>query len=216
MTSVDIVVHGRHVDVSTRFREQVSEKLARIDRFGIPISSVDVELSKENNPRLAERAYEVELTCRGKGPVIRAEAAAADKYAALDLASGRLAEQLRRAHDRARFHRGRDAKRIELPAEFPEMVVGAVARPGLPELGVDDLLGDDEVFASGPVVVRDKTHPTMPMTIEEAVTEMELVGHDFFLFQEVESAAPAVVYRRRGFDYGLIRIETASASAAEN
>ncbi len=99
MAEVEIVVRGRHVDVSSRFRELASEKLARVERFGQPIQRVDVELSKEQNPRLADRAFEVELTCRGKGPVIRAEASAADKYSALDLASGRLEERLRRAHD---------------------------------------------------------------------------------------------------------------------
>lgn len=211
MTEVEIVVRGRHVDVSSRFREQASEKLARVERFGQPIQRVDVELSKESNPRLADRAFEVELTCRGKGPVIRAEASAADKYSALDLASGRLEERLRRAHDKSRIVKGGTNHRNNSEVKT-EGIVEAIVED-------EDELTDtydadsDEVFSVGPVVVRDKTHPAVPMSIEQAVTEMELVGHDFFLFQEVESGAPAVVYRRRGYDYGLIRIESPESAS---
>ncbi len=206
MTEVEIVVRGRHVDVSSRFREQASEKLARVERFGQPIQRVDVELSKELNPRLADRAFEVELTCRGKGPVIRAEASAADKYSALDLASGRLEERLRRAHDKAKIVKGGSNHRK--PSEL-KTEAAVVAQAESEEELTDTYQADaDELFASGPVVVRDKTHPAVPMSIEQAVTEMELIGHDFFLFQEVDSGAPAVVYRRRGYDYGLIRIES--------
>lgn len=210
MTDVELVVHGRHTDVSTRFRDQVSEKVARVDRFGIQISRVDVELSKENNPRLAERAFQVEITCRNSGPVIRAEAHAVDKYSAMDLAIAKLEEQLRRAHDRSRHHyRNTRAKKngISAPAASSN---GHSSAPVADEVELEDLT-DDEVFALGPVVVRQKVHDTSPMSIEEAVTQMELVDHDFFLFQELETNAPAVVYRRRGFDYGLIRIETPAA-----
>lgn len=205
MTEVEIVVRGRHVDVSSRFREQASEKLARVERFGQPIQRVDVELSKESNPRLADRAFEVELTCRGKGPVIRAEACAADKYSALDLAAGRLEERLRRAHDKAKIVKGGSNHRR--PSEI-KTESAAEAKAQDDDLHTDTNQADaDEVYSSGPVVVRDKTHPAVPMSIEQAVTEMELVGHDFFLFQEIESGAPAVVYHRRGYDYGLIRIQ---------
>lgn len=208
MADVEIVVRGRHVDVSSRFRAQVEEKLARIDRFGIPIHRVDVELSKEQNPRLADRAFEVELTCRGRGPVIRAEAFASDKYSALDVACGRLEERLRRAHDKTKIAKGRAMKAKQVSEDKAEAALAA-------EEEFDDTYNADadELYADGPVVVRDKTHPAVPMSIEQAVTQMELVGHDFFLFQEVESGAPAVVYRRRGYDYGLIRIEHVPADA---
>lgn len=211
MTSVDIVIHGRHIDISTRFREHASEKVSRIDRFGVQIDRVDLEVSKESNPRLADRAFKVELTCRGKGPIIRAEASSADKYSALDLAAAKLEEQLRRAHDKARVHKGsRHSKRIVLPAEGSEPLSGSPSDLPAQSTDMDAAFGhDDELFASGPIVVRDKTHPTEPMTIEQAVSEMELVGHDFFLFHDIDSDAPAVVYYRKGYDYGLIRIETA-------
>jgi ribosomal subunit interface protein len=211
MTEVEIVVRGRHVDVSSRFREQATDKLSRVERFGQPIQRVDVELSKEQNPRLADRAYEVELTCRGKGPVIRAEAAAADKYSALDMAIGRLEERLRRAHDKTKIVKGGANHRVTSEVKVEAAVEQAEAEQA-DELADTYQADADEVYVSGPVVVRDKTHPTVPMSIEQAVTEMELVGHDFFLFQEVESGAPAVVYRRRGYDYGLIRIDVPGAA----
>jgi len=218
VNSPDIVVKSRHVDLSARFREHVSEKLARVGKFGVPLRRIDVEVSKETNPRMADRAFEVELTCRGKGPVIRAEAAAPDKYAALDRAYTRLEERLRRQADRHRFHRhGKSTQRL---AATPwEMVEG---EPGVPEVaegavdaGDTSRPGSSEetpVFENGPVVVREKVHQAEPMTVEQALTEMELVGHDFFLFIEIESSLPSVVYRRRGYDYGLIRVDTADTS----
>ena len=201
----EIVVHGRHVEVSRRFREHVHSKLERIDKFGIPLRRVDVEVSKEGNPRLADRAFEVELTTRANGSVIRAEAAASDKYAALDIAYGRLEQRLRRAADKTRYHRhGADAVRSPRAAGFDNLETPSSEADTVGE--AEDL--EDTVWEQGPVVVREKSHETVPMSVEQAVTEMEMVGHDFFLFIDVTSGAPAVVYRRRGFDYGLIRVHT--------
>lgn len=226
---VDIVVRGRHLEVSTRFRDHATDKLSRLDRFGVPLSRIDVEVSKELNPRQSDRAYEVELTCRGRGPVIRAEAAANDKYAALDVAYSRLEERLRRAGERRRFHRhGRAATASASSAAPPlesDEVVGArlsvvddmprvsgsahTANGSAPATtGADDV--DDVVYAAGPVVVREKTHRAGPMTVEQALHAMELVGHDFFLFMDVDEGCATVVYRRRGFDYGLIRLHEES------
>ncbi|MDQ1249946.1 MAG: hypothetical protein QG597_4323 [Actinomycetota bacterium] len=215
--STEVVVHGRHVDLSSRFREHVTEKLERVGKFGVPIARVDVEVSKETNPRLADRAYEVELTCRSRGPVIRAEAYATDHYSAFDIAFGRLTERLRRYADRHRPHRGgRHSHRGSLANE-PWQDTDALAADEVTEAEFDDLDTDDgvAVFESGPVVVREKTHVAAPMTVEEAVTHMELVGHDFYLFQDQESGLQSVVYRRRGFDYGLIRIDTSEPAGAE-
>ena len=102
---MEIVVRGRHIEVSDRFREHVSEKLTKIERYDGKCHRVDVEVSAEQNPRLADHAVRVELTCHGKGPVIRAEASADEKYAALDVAYGRLVERLRRAAERRGDHR---------------------------------------------------------------------------------------------------------------
>ncbi len=201
----EIVVHGRHVEVSRRFREHVHSKLERIDKFGIPLRRVDVEVSKEANPRLADRAFEVELTTRANGSVIRAEAAASDKYAALDIAYGRLEQRLRRAADKNRYHRhGAESLRSPRAEGFDNLETPAVEV----EAEVVDL-DEDTVWEQGPLVVREKSHETVPMSVEQAVTEMEMIGHDFFLFIDERSGDPAVVYRRRGFDYGLIRVHTA-------
>jgi ribosomal subunit interface protein len=207
----EIVVHGRHIEVSRRFREHVHSKLERIDKFGIPLRRVDVEVSKESNPRLADRAFEVELTTRANGSVIRAEAAASDKYAALDIAYGRLEQRLRRAADKTRFHRhGAEATRSPRAAGFDNLETPPVAV----EEAEEDL-DADTVWEQGPLVVREKSHETVPMSVEQAVTQMEMVGHDFFLFIDESTGDPAVVYRRRGFDYGLIRVHTSEDEVAE-
>jgi ribosomal subunit interface protein len=197
---VDIVVRGRHLDVSERFRNHVSGKLSKADRFGLPISLIDVEVSYEPNPRQSDRAYEVELTCRGAGPVIRAEAHAQDKYAATDVALARLTERLRRAADKRRTRR--TEKVVLHQAATPTPVAGPAEEAE--EAEPDD---DGTVWEEGPIVVRLKEHNAEPMSVGQAVEAMELVGHDFYLYRDIDSGAPAVVYRRRGFNYGLIRLE---------
>jgi ribosomal subunit interface protein len=196
-STVDIVVRGRHLDLSQRFREHVSGKFDRVDRFGVGLSRIDVEVSKESNPRLADRAFEVELTCLGRGPVIRAEAHADDKYAALDVAYGRLEERLRRAAERRRARH----KKGGVPPVSPDEV--AVVDDTNTDVVVVDA---DVVYEDGPVVVREKTHSSAPMSVPDALHAMELVGHDFFLFLDVDTEAPTVVYKRRGYDYGLLRL----------
>jgi ribosomal subunit interface protein len=207
--NVDIIVRGRHLDVSDRFRNHVVDKLDRADRFGLPITNIDVEISHEQNPRQADRAYEVELTCRGGGPVIRAEAASSDKYSALDLAWGRLEERLRRAADK---RRNRRHQRIVLVPQETAVLPPVVAEEEVEvevELDSVALLDDGTVWAEGPIEVRLKEHDAAPMSVAQAVEAMELVGHDFYLFHELETGAPAVIYRRRGFSYGLIRLDRA-------
>jgi hypothetical protein len=137
--------------------------------------------------------------------VIRAEAAASDKYAALDIAYGRLEQRLRRAADKNRYHRhGAESTRSPRAAGFTNLETPVEEQVEV----VEEDLDADTVWEHGPLVVREKTHETMPMSVEQAVTQMEMVGHDFFLFIDENSGDPAVVYRRRGFDYGLIRVQT--------
>jgi ribosomal subunit interface protein len=207
---VDIVVKGRRTDVSERFRQHVTEKLAKIGKLDGKLISLDVEVSKERNPRLANRCERVEITCRSRGPVIRAEAAADDPYAALDLAYAKLAARMRKSADRRRVHHG---------SRTPRSVAAATASPisGNGSSGTAASAGSGEVeavpevnvpgYEEGPFVVREKTHHAKPMTLDQALYEMELVGHDFYLFVELESGRPSVVYRRRGYDYGVIRLE---------
>jgi ribosomal subunit interface protein len=216
---VDIVVKGRHTDVPDRFREHVAEKLARVERFDAKVIRVDVEVSKEHNPRQSEISERIELTIHSRGPVIRAEASSDDRYAALDLAVARLDARLRKAAGRRRVHHGSRTPRSVAAAMAPlgngvaTGVDGSGPRPvedttveGRGDAAGRRLEGPIEVQGDGPMVVREKTHQAQPMTLDQALYEMELVGHDFFLFVDRDSAQPSVVYRRRAYDYGVIRL----------
>ena len=202
---MDVVVTGRHCEVSERFREHVSDKLARLEKHDHRIIRVQVEVEQEKNPRQHDRATRVELTAFSKGPVIRAEAAAEDKMGALDLALDKMAAQMRRAADRRRIHRGRHA-----PVSVAQALAD-VELPATPEPEEDSVterqVGPITVTGDGPLVVREKSHPAAPMTLDTALYEMELVGHDFYLFVDRDSEKPSVVYRRRGYDYGVISLD---------
>jgi ribosomal subunit interface protein len=204
---VDIVLNSRHVEVSDRFRSHVEEKLARLEKHDHRLIRVEVEVDKERNPRLQDRAIRVELTAFSKGPVVRAEAAAEDKMAALDVAVDKMASQMRRAADRRRVHRGRHTPvsvgQARSGIEPVPNGVPAEAEPADKERHI----GPIAVLGDGPLVVREKTHQADPMTLDQALYEMELVGHDFFLFVDKESERPSVVYRRKGYDYGVISLE---------
>ena len=123
---------------------------------------------------------------------------------ALDLALDKMAAQMRRAADRRRVHHGRHT---------PVSVGQALADAPLPEVvdqaeeTIERKVGPIDVTGDGPLVVREKTHPAAPMTLDQALYEMELVGHDFYLFVDKESERPSVVYRRRGYDYGVISLD---------
>lgn len=205
---MDIVLKSRHLELTDRFRDHVEEKLARLEKHDHRVIRVEVEVDKERNPRLQDRAIRVELTVFSKGPVVRAEAAAEDKIAALDQAVDKLTSQMRRAADRRRVHRGRHT-----PVSVGQAMAGIEPEPNG---ALDSEAGSDErsrhvgpitVLGDGPLVVREKVHVADPMTLDQALYEMELVGHDFFLFVDKESERPSVVYRRRGYDYGVICLD---------
>jgi ribosomal subunit interface protein len=211
---MEIVVRGRNVEVPEHYRQHVEDKVGQLERFDAKLSRIDVELFHEKNPRQSASCQRVEITLRGKGPVVRAEAAGPDFYAALDLACGKLDNRLRRAADRRRVHHGR---------RTPDSVrlTGAAPDTGHPELTIEQQLELDRELATGPHVtdldehlpgriVREKHHPATPMTVDQALHEMELVGHDFFLFQCADTGQPTVVYRRHAYDYGLIRLAPVS------
>ena len=201
---MDVVVTGRHCELSERFRDHVADKLGRLEKHDHRIMRVQVEVENERNPRQADRAVRIELTAYSKGPVIRAEAAAVDKMGALDLAVDKMAAQMRRANDRkTRSHRNRQAANgvpptVESAANEDEHVTERQAGP-------------IAVTGDGPLVVREKSHVAQPMSLDQALYEMELVGHDFYLYVDQESSRPSVVYRRRGYDYGVISLEVGDA-----
>jgi ribosomal subunit interface protein len=222
---MDIIFKGRHTSVPERFREHAAAKLSKISKLDQKAIRVDVEVSTERNPRQSDRRERVELTIRSRGPAIRAEAAADDRYTALDLAFAKLESRLRRSCDR------RKGRRTDVSVRSPE-VLAAVAAPaadlarvaaaaaGAPN-GVSapngaaasngtaaepDGLVPIQMEGDGPLVVREKEHLAKPITIDQALLEMELVGHDFYLFHDSDCDRFSVVYRRRGYDYGVIRL----------
>jgi ribosomal subunit interface protein len=209
---VDIVVKGRNVEVPEHFREHVAEKLSPSERLDARVFRLDVELAHERNPRQSSQCQRVEITCHSKGPVIRAEACAADFYAALDAATLKLEARLRKSHDRRRVHHGSKnppsvaEATASLPADL-DVVVGTNGHSTESAYETVALLErDDDLDDTRQLIVRDKTHEASPMTTTQALHEMELVGHDFFLFSDSETGLPSVVYRRHGYDYGVIRL----------
>lgn len=215
---MDIVVVGRGTEVTDRFRTHVEDKLSKIAQVAPDVQRIDVELTREKNPRLADNAERIELTLRGKGPVIRAEASASDRYGALDLAVGKLNERLRRARDRMKDRRksGPGVKGLvadSMPAMLPPEPVAESTQPatvpGVPTTpgeAVESHLGDS------PVVVRQKLHDAVPMSVDQALYQMELVGHPFYLFIDEDTMQPFAVYHRHGWTYGVIRLNTVVAA----
>lgn len=209
---VDIVVKGRKTEVPERFRKHVAEKLAKIQKLDGKVISLDVEVSKEHNPRQAERSDRVEITLRSRGPVVRAEAAASDPYAALDLAAGKLEARLRKAADKRRVHRGGSRTPTSVAAATAPLAAelngqGGTQAPAEERSVPKTRMGSLEIQGEGPLVVREKTHAAPPMALDQALYEMELVGHDFYLFIDSDTGLPSVVYRRRGYDYGVIHLK---------
>ncbi|GAA3017039.1 ribosome hibernation-promoting factor, HPF/YfiA family [Actinokineospora globicatena] len=233
---MDIVVKGRNVEVPEHYRTHVEEKLTRLERYDRKVIRFDVELFHEPNRRQSKSCQRVEITGKGKGPAVRAEAVAGDFYAALDLAVSKIENRLRRQHDRRRVHHGR-----RTPTSVGQAVAAATPitngnGSGL-HAGSTTLLQapeydgatngshlaadleaeyggvpmprrrweDDEDSLPGRVV-REKEHPAKPMTVDQALYEMELVGHDFYLFADADTGTPSVVYRRHAFDYGVIKL----------
>jgi ribosomal subunit interface protein len=216
---MEINVVGRHMDVPDRFRRHLTEKLDKVTQFAPAALRVDVEISQEKNPRQAELSDRVELTVHENGAVIRSEARADDLYGALDIAYGKLLERLRRARDRRKDHRrGRDrahqgaaASLRTMPAdqEMPEPLRPA-EEPAADDEGTleqDGTREADLAEAGSPVIIREKKHAAEPMSVDDALYRMELVGHDFFLFVDAESGNPKVVYRRKGWSYGVIELD---------
>jgi ribosomal subunit interface protein len=204
--TVEIVVTGRHTQVSDRFRAHLDEKLAKIPQLAPRAQRVDVVVSHEPNKRQSKACERVEITCHVKGPIVRAEACLDDKYGALDLAMDKLMERLRRAQDRKRVHRGRHT---------PESVAEASARfeangSAAEDSGAAAEEPDHDRFGTqgnSPIEVREKVHASTPMGLDQAVREMELVGHDFYLYHDEDTGQPSVVYRRRGWSYGVIHLD---------
>jgi ribosomal subunit interface protein len=220
---MDITFKGRHTSVPERFRRHATAKLAKLEKLDQKAIRIDVEVSRERNPRQADHSERVELTIKSRGPAIRAEAACDDRYVALDLAFAKLEARLRKACER------RKARRADTSIRSAEALAAVAVAPSTPSTPstqnvrdvqdvrdvTDDTQGPEEsasglvpiqMEGDGPLVVREKFHRSGPMTIDQALLEMELVGHDFYAFRDSDCGEFSVVYRRRGYDYGVIRL----------
>jgi ribosomal subunit interface protein len=217
-------ISGRNLTVSDRFREYAGEKLEKIGALADKVQRVDAKCSKQSSAKTGGDQLTVELTVTGRGPVIRAEATAPDKFAAFDLAYGKLLERLRRAKDRRKVHHGKhtpvgvNAATAALPvvsgstpiyAEHALEVPSSEAEAPSPYEVENDIPAGDS-----PVLIRRKVFPAATLTLDDAVDNMELVGHDFYLFIDADTNTPSVVYRRRGWTYGVISLDQACEPGA--
>jgi ribosomal subunit interface protein len=202
LAEADVVVKGRNVEIPDHFRVYVSQKLARLERLDRSLYLFDVELDHERNRRQRKSCQHVEITARGRGPVVRGEACADSFYGAFESAVAKLEGRLRRVKDRRKVHYG-DKTPVSLAAATA--VLPPEAAPDADSSSEHD--GGPGLNGHEPGrVVRTKEHPAKPMSVDDALYEMELVGHDFFLFYDEQTERPSVVYRRHAYDYGLIRL----------
>jgi ribosomal subunit interface protein len=215
---MELTVTGRKKAVTDRFRRHLEDKLDKIPQLAPRVSRIEVVLTHEGNPRQAKMCERVEITCFIQRTVVRAEAAADEEYGALDLAMSKLTERLRRSHDRRRIsHTGKHRMPLVAEATYglptEEMGGGSVNgyRPSAEE-AVDEALGTE---GNSPIELREKTHSSEPMSVGQALNQMELVGHDFFLFHDAETDRPSVVYRRRGWSYGVLRLSDGDERAGQ-
>ncbi|MHC2184626.1 ribosome hibernation-promoting factor, HPF/YfiA family [Rathayibacter agropyri] len=224
---MDIDITGRNIDITDRFRAYATEKSDKVAHLADRALALEIKASRHAEGKGASGGDRVELTLIGKGPVVRAEASGADKYAAFDIAIGRLLERVRRAKDRRKVHRGqhrptslRDAAADDFsvvaiqPADaavLEQLSAGVVPVQAAEPEPVEDEV--EEPYC--PVVIRKKVFASVSMTVDDAVDYMELVGHDFYLFIDSETGRPSVVYRRKGWDYGVIGLGDEADEVAE-
>ena len=218
---------GRNLGITDRFREYATEKAEKIAGLAEKALALEIKVSRHTEKSGAAGNDRVELTLIGKGPIVRAEAEGSDKYAAFDIALGRLLERVRRAKDRKKVHRGGAHRPTSLhdASSSGFAVIDIVPADGdtleRVRTGAIPVVSDaaeeaeeaEEVYS--PVVIRRKVFSAAPMTVDDALYFMELVGHDFYLFQDAESHRPSVVYRRKGWDYGVIELDPNSDEARE-
>ncbi|KHL00658.1 ribosome hibernation-promoting factor, HPF/YfiA family [Sinomonas humi] len=218
---MEFKISGRNLTVSDRFREYATEKLEKIENLADKVQRVDAKCSKQTSARSGGDQLTVELTVTGRGPVIRAEATAPDKFAAFDLAYGKLLERLRRVKDRRKVHHGKHTPvAVKTATASLPVVSGSIPIYAGEPLQTQDHQSEsdgqspyevenDIPAGNSPVLIRRKVFPAATLTLDDAVDNMELVGHDFYLFIDAETNTPSVVYRRRGWTYGVISLDQA-------
>ena len=214
---MEISITGRNVGVTDRFREYAMEKADKVAHLAEKAIAFEIKVTRHHETRGASGDDRVELTLIGPGPLVRAESSGADKYVAFDLAMAKLVERVRQAKDRKKVHRGqhrptslREASSdgfsvVDITPAAPQ-VLDNVRTGSVPVQAAGELAEDvEEPYC--PVVIRKKVFEATPMSVDDALYMMELVGHDFYLFIDSETHRPSVVYRRKGWDYGVIGLD---------
>lgn len=206
---MEVNITARNLTVSDRFREYVADRTHKVEQLTHKVQSLDIKVTRHDHSKHSGPEDQVELTVFEPGHIIRAEAHAGDKFAAFDIALGKLSERLRRAADRRKVHHGRHAPlgASELSAhDFAELDIKPVDSDILLGTHHDEAQTEDVDLGKSPVVIRRKEFEATPMTVDDALYHMELIGHDFYLFQDSETGKPSVVYRRKGWNYGVITL----------
>ncbi|THG35694.1 ribosome-associated translation inhibitor RaiA [Glaciibacter flavus] len=218
---MDLNIVGRNAGITDRFRDYATEKADKVANLADKALALEVKVCRHHETNGTSGNDRVELTLIGKGPVVRAEADGADKYAAFDVAFGKLMERVRRAKDRRKVHRGGGHRHASVRDDAEGAFTGAGIQPASAQVLEQVRTGSIPVVTGtqsavqeevenddySPVVIRRKSFSSSPMTIDDALYNMELVGHDFYLYFDVETGRPSVVYRRKGWDYGVIGLE---------
>lgn len=184
-SDVDIVVFGKHVEVPPALRAHTIEKLDRLSKYAKDVRRVDVDYAEHSTRRAAD-SHECEILVHVNKHLVKAHACAPDHHAALDVALERVEQQMRRLHERRVRRRGA-AKNGR----------GTTGPPGAP-------VAESVIEVAEETIVKVKTIAVKPMDPEEAALQMELLGHDFFLFTMATSGRAAVLYRRRDGRLGMI------------
>jgi ribosomal subunit interface protein len=197
---VDVVVFGKHVEVDAALRAVTFEKMDRITKFASDVRRVDVDYGLHQTRRAGDSCT-CEILVHLKHHLVKGTASAVEHVMALDLALEKVEHQMRRLHER-RIQRGRRARPNRVRVDGSTNGLGAVD-----EISDADLdAGVDGTDGAAPIIVKSKQFAVKPMRAEEAALQMELLGHDFFLFRNVESNNAAALYRRRDGALGLIEV----------
>lgn len=222
---MEISINGRNLGITDRFRDYATEKAEKVAHLADRALAFEIKVSRHNEKNGSNGDDRVELSLIGPGPLVRAESTGSDKYVAFDLALDKLLERLRRAKDRQKVHRGqhrptslREASAGGFSVTDIRPVDAAVlekVRTG--EINVVEAAPEEAVAEAewSPVVIRKKVFAAVPMTVDDALYYMELVGHDFYLFIDAENGRPSVVYRRKGWDYGVIGLDDSATELQE-
>ena len=185
-----VMVHGRNVDVTDYVKEYVTKKVGKLERYLPQIGDVRAELT-QNMARSADDRYTAQITIWANGQILRAEESTSDIFASIDATVDKMSSQVRRFKGRRYDNRRRASHAVTREAEITATTVTAE----------EEIEAEEE----GAIIIRRKEFMIQPMDEEEAAEQMELLGHDFFVFFNPQSKGVNVIYKRKDGNYGLLQ-----------